>query len=383
MNIGLFMDSYFPMIDGVSVCVDAIAKEFMHGGHNVTVFVPRVNKKKEWDFLQYPYKIIFCKCGGQVPFLDYYIPYPGATKGFRQNIINAKLDVVHIHSPFAVGRLALKIAKKHSIPAVATLHSKFKSDFYRATKSKFISNIAAKVLVSVFNKADIVTTVNPASIDIAREYGVKSRMEIVPNGTELCKAADTESIAAGIRGEYGIAPEDFILISLGRISKIKNLNFVFEIMKLLKNKTRIKLLLVGGGKDIIYYKKLAKKLDLSGNIIFCGKVYDNGIKAGYFAAADLHVFPSHYDTDGIVKAEAAAVGVPTIFIEGTTAASVVIDNENGYIVPNNPVAFADRIAEIANDREKNKTVGEAAKRTLVKRWDEIAKMYLDIYKQVL
>ena len=136
LNIGLFIDTWFPMVDGVINVVDNYAKRLCKFA-NVTVFAPNVG---EFDRSKFPYKIVSCK-STKFLGLDYRLPLPKCDKVFKKQIKAANLDIIHIHSPFSIGKMAASFGKKNKIPVVATFHSQFKQDFMRATHSKFISKI--------------------------------------------------------------------------------------------------------------------------------------------------------------------------------------------------------------------------------------------------
>ena len=125
INIGIFNDSFYPMIDGVVSVVDNYARNLIKKA-NVIVFVPQ--GKKYFDDSKLPYKVVRVK-SLRVPKLDYVLPVPQIDKNFLRELEYYKLDIIHIHSPATLGITGLKYAKKHHIPVVATMHSQFKQDF--------------------------------------------------------------------------------------------------------------------------------------------------------------------------------------------------------------------------------------------------------------
>ena len=131
ITIGLFNDSFFPMADGVIMVVDNYARRLTKYA-NVIVFVPEYSNKK-FDDKTLPYKVVRCH-SFKVPFLDYSLAIPKYDKNFSKILDQYKLDIVHIHSPFTIGKAGLEYAKKHHIPCIATMHSQFKQDFKKAFK---------------------------------------------------------------------------------------------------------------------------------------------------------------------------------------------------------------------------------------------------------
>ena len=117
INIGLFIDTFFPMIDGVVMVVDNYARRLVNYA-NVFVFAPVVPGQK-FDDSKLPYKVIRCKAL-DVSFVDYSLPLPDLDKKFKKELDDCHLDIVHIHSPATIGSIGVRYAKQHNIPVVAT-----------------------------------------------------------------------------------------------------------------------------------------------------------------------------------------------------------------------------------------------------------------------
>ena len=374
LNIGLFIDTWFPMVDGVINVVDNYAKRLCKFA-NVTVFAPKVNKNYTGSNL--PYKIVFCK-SAKFFNLDYRLPLPKLDKVFKKQIKAANLDIIHIHSPFSIGKMAASFGNKNKIPVVATFHSQFKQDFMRATKSKLVTKILLKVITKVFNRANLLLTMNPKCSEIIKSYGYKGRIELLPNGTDLAPNQNLTDLIAKIKKINNLTDEK-ILINIGRLTKLKNIDLVIDSCKILKQKNfHFKLFIVGGGQDEKYFKKKVNANNLSKEIVFVGKILDQSLKSAYLASADLNVFPSFYDTDGIVKIEAAAFETPTLFAKGSVASSSCIDGVNGYIAEAEPNSFAKKITEIFDDNNYF-AVCKQAKNDLYLSWDGVVEKLLNIY----
>lgn len=378
INIGLFIDTWFPMVDGVINVVDNYAKRLSKIA-NVTVFAPRVDKN--YDISKFPYKIVLCK-SSKFLNLDYRLPLPKLDRNFKKEIKNAKLDIIHIHSPFSIGKMAVNYGRKHKIPVIATFHSQFERDFYRATKSKFLTKILLKIIIKTFNNCNLLLTMNSLCADIVKSYGYKGKIKLLPNGTDLQPEINLLKEKEEIIKKFSLKNEH-IFINIGRLVKQKNIDLVIDTCKILKERSfNFKLFILGGGQDENYFKNKVKNLKLNNEIIFLGKIYDNKIKASFLSIAELNIFPSFYDTDGIVKIEAAAFETPTLFAKGSVASSSCKDNINGFIAEANKISFANKIIEIFNNKENYLTVSKKAKEDLYVSWDNIVKELRNIYKEI-
>ena len=210
LTIGLFNDSFFPMMDGVVMVVDNYARNLSKYA-NVIVFAPEY-KGNKYDDSKLPYKVVRCK-SMNVFFLDYSLPLPKSDKKFMRELNNSNLDIVHIHSPFTVGRIGLEYAKKNNIPCVATMHSQFKKDFKRIVKIDFLANLLNKSLINVFNKCDECFAVNS---EVARifyeEYKYKTLPKVMNNATEFEPVKDRKKAADLINKKYNLTKDDKVFL---------------------------------------------------------------------------------------------------------------------------------------------------------------------------
>ena len=179
ITVGLFIDVFYPMTDGVVMVVDNYAKR-LSKMCNVIVFAPSI-VGKDFDDSVFNYKVVRC-WSMKVPFLDYSLPMPKMDVSFQNVLKKYHLDIVHIHSPFTIGEAGIKYAKKHHIPLIATMHSQYKQDFKRAVKTETLANTLTKTLIRTFNKCDECWAVNSEVARIFYEdYGYKTLPKVMNN----------------------------------------------------------------------------------------------------------------------------------------------------------------------------------------------------------
>lgn len=382
ITIGLFIDTFFPMIDGVTMVVDNYARRLINHA-NVIVFAPGY-KTKVFDDSGLPYKVVRCK-SAKLPFVDYSLPMPKMDKNFMKELNNAKLDIVHIHSPFSVGKVGINYARKNNIPVIGTMHSQYKQDFLRAIKFKPIANILTSIVIKQFNKCNECWAVNTDIAEIYyKDYKYKELPKVMNNATEI-KLLENEDKAKNVINEkYSINSQDKVFLFVGRINKLKNIFFIVNSLKYLKDKAdfKFKMLFVGTGQDEEQLKALIKENNLEDDIIMCGKVTDRELLASFYSRADLFLFPSLYDASSIVQIEAASQKTPTLFIEGAATAATVTNNVNGFIAEDDEEKYADKILEIMNNKDLYETVCKNAFRDIYKNWDdkveEVYSKYINI-----
>lgn len=382
LKIGLFIDTFFPMIDGVIMVVDNYARRLAKF-NDVTVFAPAIPGKESDDTTR-PYKVVRAK---SIPlfFIDYSLPAPAIDKNFKQELEKSDLDIVHIHSPFSIGKIGIKYAKKHNIPVIATMHSQFKQDFMRAIKINFIANILTNKVVKVFDKCDNCYAVNS---EIARifheEYGVKKLPDVLNNATDMLPVEDIVSAREEINKKYNISDDEKVFLFVGRINILKNILFIVDSLKILKDRDfKFKMLYVGSGQDEEKLKEKIEKLQLGNDVLLCGRVTDRELMKKVYARADLFLFPSLYDASSLVQVEAASQHTPTIFIEGSATAATVTNNVNGIISKNSIEDYANQIEKMITDNELYKKISDGAFRDLYKNWDDTVKEMYEIYLKMI
>jgi len=180
LKVGFFIDTFFPMVDGVTMVVHNYAT-IMSQFCDVTVFAPK--GRVPFDDKTLPYNVVRCKKMKLIG-TDYNIPLPRMDNEFLKKLSNTELDIVHIHSPFGVGKIGIEYAKKHNIPSIATMHSFYKKDFERYTRSKLISNMMFKKVINTVNLCDECWTVNEDVAKIYMYYGIKPRPKVINNATD-------------------------------------------------------------------------------------------------------------------------------------------------------------------------------------------------------
>lgn len=380
INIGLFIDTFYPMIDGVVMVVDNYAKRLSEYA-NVYVFAP-ASPGEVYDDTKFDYHVIRCKSVG-LSFIDYNLPIPDLDTTFKNELRGIKLDIVHIHSPFTIGRMGVNYAIKHNIPLVATFHSQYRQDFYRATKTDFLSNHMTRAMIKMFNKCDECWTMNKSIAEIFyKEYGYKTMPKIINNATDMEPLEDTKESNEKINKLYNIKKGEKVLLFVGRINKLKNIDLIIESLIHIKD-LKYKMLFVGNGQDERHLNMLIDKYKLNDKVIMCGRILNRKMLAEYYARADLFLFPSMYDSNSLVQIEAASQHTPTLFVKEAATACNIIDNKNGFISENNTIKYAERIEEIFKDEKKLKEVSENAFKELYISWDDEVKKIYDEYLRLI
>ena len=380
MKIMQYIDTYYPSVDGVVVTVGNYTKWLNNLGADCSV----VTAKTSSTPYNASYKIYRFPSIPVVPKRGYTLSVPSLDRKMINQIGADKPDIVHAHSPFTIGRLGLKIAKKNNIPIIATFHSKFYDDFYNATKSKFLSKLLLKYTINFFNKVDFVWTVNSSTEATLRSYGYSGKIEIFPNGTDLIKPENADDLIQTVITKFNINKNEDVFLFVGQHIWQKNIRLILEALSLYKkSKSNFKFIMVGTGPIINELKVLAETLNISDNIIFAGKILDRDILTGIYWAADLFLFPSVYDNAPLVVREAAVCETPSLVVKGSGASERIVDMENGFLVEENAENICNKITQALSDKSRLKQIGINAAKTIPMPWKDVVDVVYKRYEEII
>lgn len=376
MRIGLFIDTFYPMVDGVINVVDNYARELLNYGE-VTVFCPLVN---DTPIKNKPYKIIQCK-SVSVKGYDYAIPLPSLDPKFQKELEKCKLDVIHIHSPFMLGEIGKNYAKRKKIPLLATIHSQFRQDFERAVKGKTAVDFMTNIIMNVFNACDLCYALNDGMKNLYfSEYGLTAPCKIRQNATCHTPIENLLQANEEINNTYSLKNNQPVFLFVGRINYLKGVDLIVKSLKILKDKQiDFKMIFAGAGQDEDALNKLIEALSLNNEVILTGKITDVSLLEKLYARATLFLFPSLYDANSLVQIESACQSTPAIFSRGAITASQITDGENGFLADYTPESFADKIIEVLNNDHLYQKVCSNAKLELYQVWETVVRQTYEDY----
>ena len=376
MRIIQFSDSFLPIMDGVGNVVYQYAQNIGRKGHECYVVAPQTDTGYRGGF---PFEIVdyigvplrhmkSYKIG--MPVLDIHC----------QNRLNAiTADIVHVHSPFIAGQAGLAYAQRTGCPVVGTFHSKYYDDFLQVTGIELLAEVGVKHVVNFYEKCDEVWAVSASSADTLRGYGYSGEIRVMPNGTDVHPVND--ALVRQVAAEYGLDDGVPVLLYCGQINWKKNLRRTLEGCSRLTHPFR--LVLAGQGPHEKEVRQLAQSLGIDDRVLFTGHIGDTDTLNALYRSADLFLFPSLYDTSGLVVREAAAMGTPSVVVRGSSAAEGIEDGENGYLCADDSEDLARVIDGILADPEARVHVGQRACETIPIPWSQLVDGVLDRYQALL
>ena len=380
VSVGLFVDSFTPIMDGVTVTVRNYAYWLERLLGPTCVVTPRVPAHADDEgfevvrflsmptFVHQPYRLGLAE-------LDLRL---------RRALTRRDFSIVHAHSPFSAGHAALRTARKKGVPIVATFHSKFRENLCHALPFKRVVRDQIERIVDFLYSVDHVWIPQRSVAPTLREYGYEGPFAVVENGIDFA-APPSPALYRDAGGKHlGFPEEARVGLYVGQLIMEKNLEFLLRsVPPVLARVPDFRLVMVGQGRARRRLQRLSHDLGLQDRVIFHDVVFDRELLKAIYARGDLLLLPSLYDNAPLVIREAAALRTPSLLIRGSTAAEVIHDNENGFLAENVGEAFAARVVQVIQDPGLLKKAGEGARHTLCRSWQDVATEIREKYLAIL
>ena len=375
MNIGIFTDTYAPQINGVVTSIES-SLNYLQKEHTVYVFCPNVKPKIKstkyvWRFpsVVYPFQ------------KEYRLVLP-----FHKQLNKIKelnLDIIHVHTPFTMGTIGLKIAKKLNIPVVHTFHTYFEKylHYFPILPEKWVYKYAKKETERLCNQCKLIIVPTEEMRDTLGKYDIKPPYTIIPSGIKMETVSDIEIDA--FKQKYQLKNQEYCLF-VGRIGHEKNIFFLIEAFEtLIKEKPDLNLLIIGDGPERKNIEKECERKGLSNSVIFTGYLNKKEVFTSY-KIAKLMLFPSKTETQGLTVVESLLCGTPVIGINKLGVKNVIGNNMGGITTTESIKDYTAACLKLLNDESLYKEyVQKAIKRGKEFSIEKSGKLMVESYKTVL
>ena len=382
MKVTLLNDSFPPVIDGVANVVMNYARIMTE--ENMAEVMVGTPKYPDTDYTGYPYRVIPYQSFDTTGIVSgYRAGNPFAAKALEE-LTSFQPDLIHSHCPVSSTLMARLLRKETDAPVVFTYHTKFDVDIARAVKAKFLQKESIKTLVDNISACDEVWVVSMGAGENLRSLGFEGRYRVMPNGVDFAKGRVNPQEVQKVTGGYDLPEGIPLFLFVGRIMKYKGLPLILDALKLLDDEGMdFRMVFVGNGPDADEIKERVRELGLEAKVIFTGAIYERDALRAWNTRADLFLFPSTYDTNGIVVREAAACGIASVLIKGSCAAEGITDGRNGYLIEENAESMAACLREACKDMNQLHQVGQNAMDEIYISWDDAVKLAYDRYGEVI
>lgn len=382
MKILFISDVYFPRVNGVSTSIKTFIEQLTGLGHQVDLIAPDYGSDADNE------RHIKRVAARSIYFdpEDRLMKYGKAIQ-LLPELKKAGYDVIHIHTPFVAHYLGLKLSKLLAIPCVETYHTFFED--YLHHYLPWIPQWSARYIARTISKkqcnaVDSLVVPSQPMLNVLRIYGIDTKASVIPTGLQDTSFADADGLR--FKQEHGIENSRPMLLYVGRVAYEKNIPFLFRMTKILAERYPNVLLVVAGeGPAERSLHQLTITLKIQDNVQFIGYLDRNTALNDCYKSADVFVFSSKSETQGLVLLEAMAQGTPVVAIAELGTASILIEGEGALIAPENEEIFADKVARLIENRQERDNLGKRARAYVIKKWtaEVQAIRMVDFYEQTI
>jgi glycosyltransferase involved in cell wall biosynthesis len=354
MRVALFTNNYLPFRGGVTTAVETLRRGLERLRHRAWVFAPASRPPvtdPPWVF-RYP----------SIPAPTYpgfalALPFSRRLHGTARALAP---DIVHAQHPFLLGPAARRFARRHGRPLVFTYHTRYeKYAHYVPLPERLVAALAVRLSCRFAGSADLVVAPSERIAATLRERGVTAPVAVVPTGVplDLFRPGDR----AEARRKLGLPADALLCLYVGRLDREKSVDRIIDAFGSVTDAIAgARLSLVGQGAHETAARRRAEASPARERIWFHGG-RDRGTLPLFYRAADLFLFASETETQGLVLAEAHACGLPAVAVRASGVDEVVRDGETGLLTKAAAREFADAAIGLLLDGERRMAMGRAAR----------------------
>lgn len=352
MRILIVTNNYTPYSGGVVSSLNAVIPALQRAGHEVVLVAPQFLATHADDptwVRRVPSLVRFTWHNNRMAL-------PWRMKQNVSKIMQAfKPDVVHVQHPFLLGEVARTVAHAKGIRVVFTYHTLYESyAHYVPLPQPLVKKIITARVQRFCNKVDTVIAPSQGVRDALDARGVMSTVVVIPSPLQDLFL-------------HQLSPQErndgrLVLLTVGRFVPEKNMHAVLELYAQLPRE-RFRLVLIGYGtlyESLQHYAYTTLKCSHS-DVQFVHKPSQSVI-AHWYANADIFLFTSQTDTQGLVLAEAMAGGLPVVALPGVGQQEIVRDGVNGYICASIS-DMREKLLLLAGNQEMLNVLSQGAKHT--------------------
>jgi 1,2-diacylglycerol 3-alpha-glucosyltransferase len=368
MRILMISDVYFPRVNGVSTSIQTFRSDLTAAGHRVMLIAPEYPRQEadsDGDVLRVP--------SWQVPRdpEDRYM-LRREIRALWPRIADFNADLVHIQTPFVAHYAGIEIARHLRVPLVETYHTYFEhylQHYVPAVPASWLRLLSRRFTVRQCGQVDALISPSQPMADVLQSYGVTTPIHVIPTGLNAGRFVQGDGRRFRALHRIGARPT---ALFVGRVAHEKNIDFLLTMLFELTIKIPDVLLVIAGeGPAEAQLRRIVERQDLRRNVLFIGYMDRNTTLLDCYSAADVFVFASRTETQGLVLLEAMAQGTPVVSTAVMGTAEVLRGAQGAVVVPEEADAFAEGVASVLRNLRHRQTLSAAAKEDAA-RWSSAA-----------
>ncbi len=374
LRIALYSGNYNFLRDGANQALNRLVEYLLRQGAAVRVYSPTTDTpafEPTGDLISVP-SFAFPGRG------EYRFPTHIPSRA-KKDLAEFNPNIMQISSPDRVGHRMVSWARKHNIPVLGSVHTRFET-YPRYYNLAFLEPVIEAILRRVYRRCDALVTPSESMAQVLRDQRMNYDVGIWSRGVDK-KFFNSGRRDMAWRKSHGIADNEPVIGFLGRLVMEKGLDvFSDAIDELRRRGVKHHVLVIGEGPAQQWFEERIPRA------IFVG--FQQGADLGRAVASmDMLFNPSVTEAFGNVTLEAMASGLPVIAAKATGSQSLVKDQVSGRLITPGAIRdFADALQIYCEDADVRKAHGKAGeKRADAFSWDQInhavAETYIRLIRQ--
>lgn len=376
----LLNDSFPPLIDGVANAVVNYAEQITKAGAKAVVVTPNhpdaEDSRFPYPIVRYPSIDIRHKVGylAGVPFSPEVASY----------VTREKIAILHSHCPIVSTLMARQLRQITDAPLVMTYHTKFDIEISNILHNKLLQSGSRKALVKNISACDEIWVVSKGAGENLSALGYEGDFVVMPNGVDFPHGRVSEEAVLQATEGYDLPDGVTVFLFVGRMRWYKGQRIILDALsKIAAEGHDFRMVFVGSGSDEEEIKAYALECGIGEKCIFTGAIAQRETLRAWYCRADLFLFPSTFDTNGLVVREAAACSVASVLIQGSCAAEGITHGRNGYLIEETAESLAECLLALWNKRDLMHQAGELANQEIYISWETAVHAAMERYEIVI
>ena len=381
MRVLFISDVYFPRVNGVSTSIRTFREDLARCGIETTLVAPDYGTQGD----DHDPDVVRVSGAGVPGDPEDRRMRWGALKRALRALPGDDFDLVHIHTPFVAHYAGVWYAKRIGVPCIATYHTFFEE--YLHHYLPILPRRFGRFIAQHFTRSqcrDVRALIAPSEPmrEVLEAYGVTTPLHVLPTGLPADRFLSGQP--ARFRELEGLPPDRPLVTYVGRVAHEKNIEFLVNVFARVRAQLPKALFIIAGeGPARESLRQLVARRGLADDVRFVGYLDRNTSLLDCYAAANVFVFASRTETQGLVLLEAMAQGTPVVSTAELGTKFVLKDGAGVLVMPERVEEFAAAVVRVLEDPGLHAMLAESGREYSLT-WSSLkmAQRLADVYRSV-
>ena len=385
VRLGIITENHYPRLGGMEFQYHALAMALARCPRLRVALACSTMREVPRDF-SYPYKVYR---SASFSILTRFL----VRKNIEKMIREGKVNVLHGATLHGSGVDAVQAGKRFDLPVVVQSHGSDVQVVEEIGYGAMLNPENMKRVQFVLENADQVLAASHMNRQMILDLGGRpERTHVIWTGTLHEEIGTVPFI--DVRGKYGLEPDDFVIITVGRNRPIKRMDLLFAALAILKRRRiNIKCLCVGPAGDL---PDMVNEHGLEGVVVLTGRIPDREAVYGgqsppfpelvnLYRAADLYVSVSYFEAFSLTTLDALACGIPVLLTSRHGERDAITEGETGFVLREDTAeCLAEELALLLEKRHELRKRRDMIRRSVSHlTWEKYVERLQNIYSSLL